>query len=141
MTVEHCEPSCSSSRQSEKTISYELCDKVQEVIVDATERNGNIEFVPSNSMLGNLPAENLADLLIYCFGKPMHQLFGIGPIGGSGVNSKLERVERRLLYVQLRFLLYGISLLYGYDYLRQLKRCILITPGLCHLTRLFYSQL
>jgi hypothetical protein len=82
--------SCLSERHDE------LCDKVQEIIVELADRFQDIKFVsiPSNSAVENWPVENLPTLFCYRFGKLQHQLIGIGALGGSGVNC--ERVEWRL---------------------------------------------
>jgi len=65
--------SCLSDRHDE------LCDRVQEIVVELAERYEHIKFVsiPSNSAIENWPEKNLPTLFCYCFGKLQHQLVGI----------------------------------------------------------------
>jgi hypothetical protein len=82
--------SCLSERHDE------VCDKVQEIMVELADLFEDIKFVsiPSNSAIENWPPENLPTLFCYRFGKLQHQLIGVGSFGGSHVTTDV--VEWRL---------------------------------------------
>ena len=69
-------------------MSYELCDKVQEIFVELADRYGNIKICSFKFHNWKLASSKSSRFISYCFGKPRYQLVGIGTIGGSGVNSE-----------------------------------------------------
>ena len=82
--------SCLSQRHDE------LCDQVQDIMIELADRFEEVKFVsiPSNSAIENWPAKNLPTLFCYRYGKLQHQFIGIEAFGGLELNC--DRVEWRL---------------------------------------------